>query len=64
MITATIISPKGGHELGVFYENGKLYAGYVSNSGCSKEWEIDYDKDFTFDENLQYLYEIIEKDFL
>lgn len=62
MVTANIISPDGKHELGVVYDKGQLYAGYISNSGVSKEWVIDYDKDFTFDENLQCLYEIIDKE--
>jgi hypothetical protein len=63
MQTATILSPDESCVLGVFYENGKFYAGYISNSGVNKEWNIDYDKDFTFDENLQSLYEIIENDY-
>jgi hypothetical protein len=57
--SCTIISPDETCELGVFYEDGKLYAGYISNSGANKEWSIDYDEDFSFDENLQSLYEEI-----
>jgi len=57
MRTATI--EYEGHELGVVYENGQLYAGFISNTGIGKDWIIDYDKDYTFEENLQYLCDII-----
>lgn len=57
MKTATI--EYNGHELGVVYENNQLYAGFISNAGCNKEWIIDYDHDFTFDQNLEALVELI-----
>lgn len=55
--TATI--EYNGHELGVVYENGELYAGFIFNAGVSKDWIMKYDKDHTFDENLQNLCDII-----
>jgi hypothetical protein len=59
--TATILTPDGCYELGVFYEDGKLYAGYISNSGANKEWSIDYNEDFSFYENLEALYDEINE---
>lgn len=59
MKTATVLAPDESCELGIEYDNGKLYAGFIHNVGMSHNWEIDYDKDFTFDENLQALYENI-----
>lgn len=56
--TASIYLEDKG-ELGVFYEKGKLYAGYISNAGVSRDYEIKYDPSFTFDENLQTLIEEI-----
>jgi hypothetical protein len=61
--STTILSPDESYVLGVFYENGKLYAGYIFNSGVNKEWVIDYDKNFIFDENLQALYEVIQENY-
>lgn len=57
-MTASIYLEDKG-ELGVFYEQGKLYAGYISNAGVSKNYEIEYDPSLTFDENLQTLIEEI-----
>lgn len=57
--TAIIMAPDLSCELGVVYENGQLYAGFISNSGVNKQWIIDYDEDFTFEENLQCLGEKI-----
>lgn len=48
-------------ELGIFRENDKLYAGYISNSGVSKEWSIDYDDSYLFDTNLEYLIDVINE---
>lgn len=48
-----------GHELGVVYENGKLYAGFISNAGVSQDWIMDYDPYFTWEENLEELCDII-----
>jgi hypothetical protein len=60
--SCTILSPDESCELGVFYEDGKLYAGYISNSGANKEWSIDYNEDCSFDDNLEMLYdEILNK---
>lgn len=47
-------------ELGIFRENNKLYAGYIFNSGVSKEWSIDYDNSRSFDDNLECLIEWIK----
>jgi hypothetical protein len=63
MRACTIVAPDESCYLGVFREDDKLYAGYISNSGANKEWSIDYDEDFSFVENLNALYEIIELDF-
>lgn len=57
MKTATI--EYEGHELGVVYENRQLYAGFISNAGVSKDWVMDYDEDFTFDQNLEALCDLI-----
>lgn len=57
MKTATI--EYKGHELGVVYESGYLYAGFITNAGVSRDWVIDYGKDQTFEENLEYLCNII-----
>jgi hypothetical protein len=59
--TCSIVSPDETCVLGVFYENKKLYAGYISNCGANKEWSIDYDEDLPFDENLQILYDLIQE---
>lgn len=48
-------------ELGIFRENNKLYAGYIFNSGVSKEWSIDYDDSRSFDDNLECLIEWIKQ---
>lgn len=53
MKTATIEFE--GHELGIVYENNQLYAGFICNAGVSKDFIIDYDNNFTFDENLEAL---------
>jgi hypothetical protein len=57
--SCTIISPDESCELGVFYENGTLYAGFISNSGANKEWSIEYNQDLTFDDNVELLYDVI-----
>jgi hypothetical protein len=40
-------------------ETNELYAGYATNVGIPKNFVIQYDKDFSFDENLQALVETI-----
>ena len=40
----------------VFPKNGMLCAGTVSNTGACIDASIEYDMDFSFDENLQSLY--------
>lgn len=62
MKNGTFISPNGNCVLGwELNDNKELYAGYISNSGCNKQWIIEYDDNFTIDENLQMLYEYIYK---
>lgn len=58
MNSGTIISPD---ELGFVQDGKELYAGYITNSGCNKQWIIEYDDTFTLDENLQMLYEYIDE---
>jgi hypothetical protein len=62
--TITLLTPDGCYEIGVFFENGKLFAGYISNSGVNKEWSIDYDEDFSFMQNLEALYDEINNKYL
>lgn len=57
MKTATI--EYEGHELGVEYKNGKLYAGFIFNAGISHDWEMDYDNDSTWEKNLEDLCDLI-----
>lgn len=63
MNTFTITSPDSKHELGVVKNANSLYAGYITNTGVNKQWVIEYDDFFSLDENLQYLYELIESDY-
>ncbi len=60
----SIMSPDDQTELGFFYDQNtnELYAGYISNSGINKQWVVEYDADFSFDENLQNLYDKICED--
>lgn len=51
----------------VFFDQstGELCAGCGFNAGISKDYSIDYDYDFSIDENLQALYNyILEKNML
>lgn len=63
MNTFTITSPDNKYELGVVKDANSLYAGYITNTGVNKQWVIEYDDCFSLDENLQYLYELIESDY-
>lgn len=49
-------------ELGICKDNTTLYAGFITNTGVSRTWEIEYDYDFSFDKNLQFLYDKILKE--
>ena len=40
-------------------ETNELYAGYATNTGIPKNFVIQYDSNFSLDENLQALVEII-----
>lgn len=40
-------------------ETNTMFAGYVSNVGVCRNVELPYDDDFSIDENLQNLYDII-----
>lgn len=57
----SIMAPDESCELGFVYDpnTNELYAGYISNTGCNKQWVIDYDVDFSMDENIQALYDKI-----
>ena len=54
-----IITLEDGTVLGVEYKDDKLYAGFITNTGLQHNYEIDYDKDLSVDENLQNLYDKI-----
>lgn len=56
--------PNGGDNivLNVEYKDGKLIAGNATNAGIIPEFEIEYDKDFDFDWNLDVLYNVIVKE--
>lgn len=53
--------PNGGDNivLNVEYKDGKLIAGSATNAGIIPEFEIEYDKDFNLDWNLNVLYDVI-----
>lgn len=53
--------PNGGGNivLNVEYKDGKLIAGSATNAGIIPEFEIEYDKDFDLDWNLNVLYNVI-----
>ena len=53
--------PNGGDSivLNVEYKDGKLIAGSATNVGIIPEFEIEYDKDFDLDWNLNVLYNVI-----
>lgn len=40
-------------------QSNKLYAGYVTNSGSSREFEVDYDLERPLDYNLEGIYEAV-----
>lgn len=64
MVTSgTFISPDESCELGFVWDGKEFYAGYITNSGCNKQWVIEYDDNFTIDENLQLLYEYIKDNY-
>ena len=46
------ISPDGKYKLGYIWDGKEFYAGYITNSGCNKQWVIEYDNNFILDENL------------
>ncbi len=63
MNSGTFISPDGKYELGYIWNGKEFYAGYITNSGCNKQWVIEYDNNFTLDENLQMMYEYISENY-
>ena len=53
------------HDESVLYitkDNSKLKAGTGCNTGVIPQYEVDYDDDFSLDENLQVLIETIESE--
>jgi len=54
-----ILEMDDGKTYGVEYKDGKLYAGGITNSGIFHDFEIPYDSDFSVEENLQNLYDVI-----
>ena len=61
-IRSNIIEFPNGEYAYVEYADGKLYAGSATNRGIIHEYEMDYDKDFDVDRNLQDFFDkIIEE---
>ena len=61
-IRSNIIEFPNGEYVYVEYADGKLYAGSATNRGIIHEYEMDYDKDFDVDRNLQNFFDkIIEE---
>lgn len=61
-IRSNIIEFPNGEYAYVEYADGKLYAGSATNRGIIHEYEMDYDKDFDVDRNLQNFFDkIIEE---
>lgn len=61
-IRSNVIEFPNGEYVCVEYDDGKLYAGSATNTGIIHEYEMDYDKDFDVDKNLQDFFDkIIEE---
>lgn len=61
-IRSNIMEFPNGEYVYVEYADGKLYAGSATNTGIIHEYEMDYDKDFDVDKNLQDFFDkIIEE---
>lgn len=61
-IRSNIMEFPNGEYVYVEYADGKLYAGSATNRGIIHEYEMDYDKDFDVDKNLQDFFDkIIEE---
>ena len=61
-IRSNIMEFPNGEYVYVEYADGKLYAGSATNRGIVHEYEMDYDKDFDVDRNLQDFFDkIIEE---
>lgn len=61
-ISGNIMEFPNGEYVYVEYADGKLYAGSATNTGIIHEYEMDYDKDFDVDKNLQDFFDkIIEE---
>lgn len=61
-IRSNIMEFPNGEYVYVEYVDGKLYAGSATNTGIIHEYEMDYDKDFDVDKNLQDFFDkIIEE---
>ena len=56
-----IFEMPNGDVIGFDYDehNNMMYAGYVTNGGCSREYELEYDPSFDIDGNLEGLYEML-----
>ena len=61
-IRSNIIEFPNGEYVYVEYADGKLYAGSATNRGIVHEYEMDYDRDYDVDRNLQDFFDkIIEE---
>lgn len=58
-IRSNIMEFPNGEYVYVEYADGKLYAGSATNRGIIHEYEMDYDKDFDVDKNLQDFFDKI-----
>lgn len=58
-IRSNIMEFPNGEYVYVEYVDGKLYAGSATNTGIIHEYEMDYDKDFDVDKNLQDFFDKI-----
>lgn len=58
-IRSNIMEFPNGEYVYVEYADGKLYAGSATNTGIIHEYEMDYDKDFDVDKNLQDFFDKI-----
>lgn len=57
-----ILAPDGESVLGIVKENNEMYAGFIYNSGIGKDFVIEYDDNFTFEENFDCLIETINEE--
>lgn len=57
-----VIELDDGTVLGIEYDNGRLFAGSITNSGIIKEYYVDYDAELSLDANLEKLMQVVGND--